>query len=90
MVVGGPPNLGWDIKDAAAAATRPGPLGAVSSACLLQCFCSSIVRTLRAYAHRFGARVLFRIPVRSGGAQGTFDRINRGVPGGGVFESIAG
>ena len=24
--VGGPPNLGWDIKEAAAAATRPGPL----------------------------------------------------------------
>jgi hypothetical protein len=25
-VGGGPPNLGWDIKDDAAAATRPGPL----------------------------------------------------------------
>jgi hypothetical protein len=24
--VGEPPNLGWDIKEAAAAATRPGPL----------------------------------------------------------------
>lgn len=29
--VGEPPNLGWDIREAAAAATRPGPPGTFSS-----------------------------------------------------------
>ena len=42
------------------------------------------------WAHRFGSGLPLCVPVFSGGIHCTFNGVDRGVPGGRIFESILG